>query len=259
MLPRSHEELAAFTQQEPSDPDDPKGGTWLPPCDLGNLLAATADRHHLDLERDFTPNSHAEPYRGTALEQYQRLGRIKSSEGSENSDPTSIKYLTYLSRLERLTSFARGVVLDIGCGDGQYVVDLLPPSCNYVGIDPAGDRYTEARPILQGTAEFLPFVDSSFDTVCFLTSLDHVLDYNLAIEEAKRVLKPGGRLLLATLVWVKRAELWRDDVHWHHFRPGQLEASLEGFTIAAVDCYPYGLDVHRYGAFIAADVSTQVG
>lgn len=258
MLPRSHEEVATSQRNDPPDLDEPSGGTWLPSSHLKHLLTDTADRRPRDLERDFTPNSQSEPYRGTALEQYQRLGRIKSTEGTENSDPTSVKYLTYLSRLKRLASFARGVVLDIGCGDGQYVVDLLPPSCTYVGIDPTGDRHTEARPILQGTAEFLPFIESSFDTVCFLTSLDHVLDYNLAIEEAQRVLKPGGRLLLATLVWMNRAELWRDDIHWHHFRPGQIEAALEAFTIEDTQCYTYGADIHRYGAFIAANLNAKV-
>ena len=101
-------------------------------------------------------------------------------------------------------------------------------------------------------AESLPFGDATFDTVCFLTSLDHILDYPTAVEEALRVLKKGGVFILATLVWLTDAALANDNIHMVHFRPAQVEALLEGLTVVEARSYPYGDDHHRYGAFVVA-------
>jgi ubiquinone/menaquinone biosynthesis C-methylase UbiE len=89
------------------------------------------------------------------------------------------------------------------------------------------------------------------DNVCLLTSLDHVLDHHAALDEAHRVLRPGGRLYLASLVWHERAELYRDHVHFHHFREFELFGALARFVVDTVARYPWKGDTHRTALYLA--------
>jgi SAM-dependent methyltransferase len=94
-------------------------------------------------------------------------------------------------------------VLDVGCGDGALVGALLEAGADPRGVDPEVlqlDRAAaEIRPRLQPAgAEALPFASTSFDAVVFVNSLHHVPGPLLdeAFAEAKRVLRPGGDLLV---------------------------------------------------------------
>jgi len=51
-------------------------------------------------------------------------------------------------------------------------------------------------PLVQGVGERLPFPDGRFDFITMGYALRHVSDFNQAFEEYRRVLKPGGRVLL---------------------------------------------------------------
>ena len=95
-------------------------------------------------------------------------------------------------------SHARGAVLDIGCAD-RWVEAALPAGCTYVGLDhPATGRdLYHAHPAVYADAACLPFVDACFDTVVMLEVLEHLARPRLALAEASRVLRPGGRLLLS--------------------------------------------------------------
>jgi demethylmenaquinone methyltransferase / 2-methoxy-6-polyprenyl-1,4-benzoquinol methylase len=95
-------------------------------------------------------------------------------------------------------------VLDVGTGTGllaREIVHLLGSSGRVVGLDPswnmmaAGRRELNLR-FVQGLAERLPFPDSRFDFVTMGYALRHVPDLDQAFLEYRRVLKPGGRVLL---------------------------------------------------------------
>lgn len=96
--------------------------------------------------------------------------------------------------------------LDVGCGAGYSLVKAHQDcACMVQGVDPApGEhgvgRFTEdlwrERPIIQASAEDLPFPDNSFDVVYSSHVLEHVRSESKALEEMKRVLKPNGVLIL---------------------------------------------------------------
>jgi ubiquinone/menaquinone biosynthesis C-methylase UbiE len=103
---------------------------------------------------------------------------------------------------------APGQVLDVGCGTGAVLRRLaarLPGDAELVGVDPAPLMLAEARKRLNGvrfgqaTAERLPFAGASFDLVVSAMSFDHWADQELGLAECARVLRSGGRLVLADL------------------------------------------------------------
>jgi ubiquinone/menaquinone biosynthesis C-methylase UbiE len=98
-------------------------------------------------------------------------------------------------------------VLDIGCGTGRLArwIAGIAGSDRVVGIDPLPDRVQVARansPGIRfevGTAEDLSaFGDASFDALCMSAVFHWIGDKPKALREARRVLRPGGRLGLTT-------------------------------------------------------------
>ena len=95
-------------------------------------------------------------------------------------------------------------VLDVGTGTGllaREIAHVLGSSDRVVGLDPswhmmaAGRRQLNIR-FVQAVGERLPFPDDQFDFVTMGYAVRHVPDLDQTFEESRRVLKPGGRLLL---------------------------------------------------------------
>lgn len=182
--------------------------------------------------------------------QYLLLSSIKMRGGPQNSDYHDIWFQRHVHRSRKLLKDATGVVLDVGCDRPSISRKLFPPTARFLGLEPslgAGSEFC-----LCGMAEHIPLKDESVDAVSFMTSLDHILDYQLAVDEARRVLKPGGCLYLASLVWTDRASLVGDTVHFHHFRDFELQGALRGLHIESIERYVWKSDTHRYGIYLAA-------
>jgi ubiquinone/menaquinone biosynthesis C-methylase UbiE len=96
--------------------------------------------------------------------------------------------------------------LDVGCGAGyamKKAAEELGCDCQGVDPDPGGHgvgRYsshsTAGLRIVKGEAEALPFEADSFDVVYCSHVLEHVKDEHQSLLEMKRVLKPGGTLII---------------------------------------------------------------
>ena len=112
-----------------------------------------------------------------------------------------------LTRDRKLNLF-RGIggnLLEIGAGTGANFA-FLPAGVHWTGIDPnphslryvgvAARRFGREFDFRQGSAESLPFPDASFDSVASTLTLCSVRDPARTLEEIRRVLRPGGQLLL---------------------------------------------------------------
>jgi len=90
-----------------------------------------------------------------------------------------------------------GYLLDIGCGPQAlpYYLRDFPIEFIY-GIDPLPPFERHPFKFTQNIAEFIPYKDESFDYIVSVTSLDHVLLLDRALDEMNRVLKVGGVLLI---------------------------------------------------------------
>jgi ubiquinone/menaquinone biosynthesis C-methylase UbiE/predicted ester cyclase len=130
-------------------------------------------------------------------------------------DKQAPKYDKSMSRFERLLfagnrewvcERAAGEVLELAAGTARnlpfYPADVsvtgieLSPEMTELGRRRAADLGREIE-LTVGDAEALPFSDESFDTVVCTYGLCTIPDDAAAVREAKRVLRPGGRLLLA--------------------------------------------------------------
>jgi SAM-dependent methyltransferase len=85
-----------------------------------------------------------------------------------------------------------GRVLDLGGGNGLLARRLQERGMTSVVLDQAGYVATAPRPVLRADARAIPCKDHTFDAVAALWMLYHVTDPVLVLEEAARVLRPGG-------------------------------------------------------------------
>ena len=186
----------------------------------------------------------------TPLQQYCLLSQIKQS-GEINANLESIAARKHQFRFKSFCDGLKGLILDVGSDKPSHSTQFLPSECQYIGLDPYAG-HGEFR--LIGLGEMLPVRDSSMNAVLFNTSLDHILDYHTAIEEAHRVLKPAGQIIIATYAWIEKATLLSDAVHFDHFREFQILGALEEhFTVEDVKRYECPKnDTHRYGLFVRA-------
>ena len=95
-------------------------------------------------------------------------------------------------------------VLDVACGTGLVAVGaakILGSAENITCLDPSAGMLAEARKKLaarfvQGRAEALPFPDDGFDFLTMGYALRHVTDLEQTFAEYRRVLRPGGKVLI---------------------------------------------------------------
>ena len=142
-------------------------------------------------------------------------------------------------------------VLDLGCGGGHLVRDVAQAVGNSgraVGLDASREQIQAASEVcagmaavelVDGDATELPFDDCSFDCLASIQMLEYVAEIDSALKEARRVLRPGGKAALISVLW----DHWRfhgaepelnDKMHntWrmhcpHQMLPMELPTKLE--------------------------------
>jgi SAM-dependent methyltransferase len=148
--------------------------------------------------------------------------------------------------------------LDVGCGRGLFLRALRDLGFDAVGTELPGFPLPVAEPRLQflhGTAEELPFAAATFDLVSLWHVLEHTTDPAAALGEAARVLRPGGRLVLAMPnfgSWQARhfgRHWFHLDLprHLYHFRPAPLTRLLRGLKIEVEKTHTQSWDQNLYG------------
>ena len=105
-----------------------------------------------------------------------------------------------LAMIRQWVDLAGAVILDDGCGLGQYLEHFAPFCRQRFGLEIEPDRAVQAIPtatgIAQGVGEHLPFTNNSFDFVFSNEVIEHVQDDAAYAAEMVRVVRPNGRILL---------------------------------------------------------------
>ena len=121
--------------------------------------------------------------------------------GGDTATPLNLR--KRLNFVMRHAAPAGRQLLDCGCGAGDYVVALRRLGLEAYGVEFQEEKVIRARElgvppdwILRGDLERLPYADGSFDAALLNEVLEHVPDEPRALDEVRRVLRPGGVLIV---------------------------------------------------------------
>jgi ArsR family transcriptional regulator len=138
------------------------------------------------------------------------------------------------------------VIADLGAGEGAFALLLAPWAIKVIAVDTSakmievgreqalrhGVKNVEYR---LGDMEEIPIDDAAVDLVFFSQSLHHALHPERGIQDAGRILKPGGRIVILDLVkhrFEEAREMYADE--WLGFSESEVESMLEKAGFAEV-------------------------
>lgn len=128
-------------------------------------------------------------------------------------------------------------VLDIACGTGFGIGLMKDHACSVVGVDvdieaarTAAMECGDNSSVLLGDGLSLPFADEGFDIVTSFETLEHLHERQAFLEELRRVLKRGGRLILSTpnANYTEPVDgRPKNMFHVHEYTPDELRRELD--------------------------------
>lgn len=133
------------------------------------------------------------------------------------------------AHLTRTTYGQPGKLLDLGCGRGDQLEAFGRAGYDCVGADIHNDRHPSA--VRVDLEERLPFETESFDAVFTKSVIEHLSDALFVMTEARRVLRPGGRIAVLTPSWRHTGgEIFYSE--YTHVRPFTVQSLAELLHLA---------------------------
>ena len=156
------------------------------------------------------------------------------------------------------------IVGDLGCGAGHISEALAPCVARVIAVDESGPMLAAAQARLKahenvelrtGTIESLPIEDATLDAAVLFLVAHFITDPAKVMREIRRVLKPGGRLLIVDLMSHDRIEYVVQLGHvWQGFDGDQVKEWLTdaGFTSCRYRALPDDPDAKGPTLFVAS-------
>lgn len=133
---------------------------------------------------------------------------MKISQAHSNRRPYNwLAYEIGDSCLAKFSDLYKGRLYDLGCGETPYKEWLLNYADEYTGVDWGGTLHKLKADILADLNETLPIESEVADTVISLSVMEHLREPQVFLNEAHRILKPGGAMILQVpfMWWVHEA------------------------------------------------------
>lgn len=136
--------------------------------------------------------------------------------------------------LQKCTPFFRGTLYDLGCGEAPYRDFFLKNARHYIGVDWAESYHDTKVDIVADLNKTLPIKSQVADTVVSLSVMEHLCEPQTMLNEAFRILKHGGGIVLQ-VPW----QWWIHEAPYDFFRytPYGLKYLVEkaGFVEVVVE------------------------
>ena len=154
---------------------------------------------------------------------------------------------------------------DLGCGTGELTEALAAGAAQVIAVDDSEAMLAAARgrfngrgnvELRQGRIESLPIADGELDAATLVLVLHYLADPAVAVREAARTLRPGGRLLLVDMLPHDRVEYRQEMGHvWLGFEPDEVGRWLEAAGLGEVRLRPLTTDEEAKGPALFAAVA----
>ncbi len=154
------------------------------------------------------------------------------------------------------------IVADLGCGTGAISQVLSPFVERVIAVDESNAMLSAAKKRLHGAEnvdirngrlEALPLADAEVDVALLFLVLHYVADPARVVEEAARVVKPGGRLLVLDMMPHDRQDLRQTMGHvWQGFDPALLEGWMQSAGLQHFRYNPLPPDPEAKGPMLFA-------
>lgn len=175
----------------------------------------------------------------------------------------TITYGEHISRYYTALELVKDkVVLDIACGSGYGTKILSESARQVIGVDISADAVAYAQANFSngsktdyrvGDGVEIPVETGTIDVLVTFETIEHIEDYRQFLKEAKRVLRPGGIMLLSTPNDLEFAE--GNHFHVHEFKLSELQSLLKE-NFAHAETYFQGTWVYA-AIYSAEDMKTE--
>ena len=146
------------------------------------------------------------------------------------------KLCKHLSKIYQMNSSSDLCFLEIGCGKGTHLTEfskLLSGKFFGVDFEDIGDLEGCETYVCDLEKERLPFKDDSFDFIFSKSVIEHIHNTTNFLSESKRVLKPGGLLIVMTPDWQSQMKNFYDDPT--HVKPFTKHSMFSSLTMTGFD------------------------
>ena len=174
---------------------------------------------------------------------------MQTAERSSHLDPSeNVIFQRHMIAYKEASKLISGTVLEIGCGEGYGISELVQFSEKYIGVDKFDTYISEdikkQNDIVFHRMEIPPLSNieaNSIDCVVTFQVIEHIQDDNYFLREISRVLKPGGKLLLTTPN--KLMSLSRNPWHIREYTPFEMKEILRKIFFKSEVKGVYGNDI----------------
>ena len=161
------------------------------------------------------------------------MGILQTAERSSHLDPSeNVVYQRHLLAYKEAAKLVSGTVLEIGSGEGYGVTELAPLSDKYIAVDKYDTYIADAlkgeNDIVFIQSEVPPLKeieDNSIDYVVTFQVIEHIQNDEAFLKEIKRVLIPGGKLIMTTPNILM--SLTRNPWHIREYNPEQMTSIVK--------------------------------